>query len=457
MKINTIQLTFLILFISCISFAQNSELARGYYVKARESMSQDKYQEAINYIVKSRSELGASNPDLDFMELSARLKLNPIDKKIEALGNTFMQEATRDDDRRTKVSLMIIEHRDAITAEDNLREKLLVKANKNEPHDIRKFIEKYPNDDKTIGLKNKLNSIEINLVEKIKKSPSEKMFDDYEKFFPEGKFTKELAILFEKYDEDQEYKDLLGSNNLNERSDDLLDFLNDYPQSDHKEEIEMLLEKALLNNSQLYFEQDKFYNAKKEIQTYKTRYPNGENIDQIKKIESKIKKSEASAERKSNRHGIAYIGLSSDTDQVYGIQFGALRNDRVSTYWNLGGNENLFNLTFSPDETVESIPESVIDDLEVAIIQSSFGVHFKVAYPIWMYVGAGARYTEYSSEDVEDSPVVTTEDPKSILFFPEAGFNLKLGNFGYLTAGSKYLNKDFIFQFGIGFSMGKRG
>ncbi|MEZ4800992.1 MAG: hypothetical protein R2809_14715 [Flavobacteriales bacterium] len=71
-----------------------------------------------------------------------------------------------------------------------------------------------------------------------------------------------------------------------------------------------------------------------------------------------------------------------------------------------------------------------------AEVGASLGLLFKVAYPIWMYIGAGASYnpvyeeiTEYSSNgSVYEVVWMRNSDQTQFGFYPEAGLILKVGN-----------------------------
>lgn len=99
----------ILLFISIISNAQNPSLAKSYYEKAKTSLESESYEQALDYIEKSKEYAGSTNPDIMYVELKARLKTDFNINKAKALTTDFLKDAFEDDDRRNEVSNIFIE------------------------------------------------------------------------------------------------------------------------------------------------------------------------------------------------------------------------------------------------------------------------------------------------------------------------------------------------------------
>ena len=136
----------LIVLLSTLSFGQNKDLARAYYKKAGETYNERNYQKAIDYLENAKKQLGATNPDIIYLEIKSRFALRKPDDRIESLVSDFLRESNADDSRRSELTVLLIDYREKkeVFKEEQLKhlsEKELKEWIEN--NDVNSFINKY--------------------------------------------------------------------------------------------------------------------------------------------------------------------------------------------------------------------------------------------------------------------------------------------------------------------------
>jgi len=440
---------FLLLLMFNSSFGQNSTLAKAYYTKAREAFEKNNYQETIDFLNKSKVELGSTNPDITFLEITSRFNLDKKDVLIASLSDEFLQTANKSDTKRIQqVSLMVVEHREvvakAIKDEEDAYQNAVTTA---DVVAIRSFINNYPASTKNVLLQDFLVKIEGEYYNDATYSKKIEKYEKYLKFFPEGKYkaeiSKDLAIAYEEKD--------FGLVKENKSEQSALQYLAKYPNGKFVTEVKDILEETLFTEGNTYYENDNLSEAKAKYESYKTNLPNGKNIskveDKLISIDKKNKRNEAI----ENRTSAYYFMLTGTTDEAYGFELGRVSLKGVSTYFNMSGNKNVLNLQLEGAENEVDSADKAPKDYENAFLTASFGLTFKIAYPVWFYAGGGVKYQEFYSKDKNgDDVFFKIKDQKSTLFYPEAGLKLKIAKAIVLKGGAQYIGDEIIYQFGIG-------
>ena len=351
MKFIKTTLVFLALFITNITTSQNFDIAKAYYIKAKEAYSTDNYKKAIEYLESTKNELGSTNPDITYLEILSRFKVNKKDKLVKALSKTFLENASRDDDRIQDVSLIIVEHEEIINKEIIERQNMFNLAkNYGDINRMRAFINKYSNGDDVVYIKSSLNKKETEIYNSALAENSVVSYNNYITNFPSGRYLQEINSKLKKAKEIESFNKARESEDIHAIQGHLLV----YPNSKGKSVLLEILEYKLISKANNEFEKDNYSSAKNSYIEYKKKFPEGNNIamanDNLKIIEKKLDKQS----KINNRTSGNYFMLTYDSDETYGIQFGKLSQNKLGLYFNLSGNESSIKIKFAYDQEIET-------------------------------------------------------------------------------------------------------
>ena len=424
--------------------AQEVNIAKAYYVKAREAYSEAKYTEVINYLEKVKEELGTSNPDILYLEVMTRFNIDKRDLQVSNLAEEFIKTANPADDRIQKVSLIAVEHREAIEEGIKLEVEAFNMASITMSlADLQNFKDKFPKS-------NKISEIDSMLTEKeeldyklAKTKNQSRIFKDFLTNYPKSKYHNEIKDLMQKALEDEFFIDVKSENSVEKY--DL--YLMAYPTGNYSEEVSFFLEKSILEKANQEYQNSNFEDSKNFYSRYTKEFPSGSEINLANKRITEIEKKMSSNARIAGRTSAKYIMGTYSDFELYGLQLGRLSNNNVGTYFNIAVNENIGNMKFTTDESVSGSP----DLFERASLSASFGLSYKIAYPIWIYAGVGYIYFEYYDSQDDVITTLSLNDFKNSFLYPELGIKLKLGNVAVLKAGGSYINSDLYINAGIGF------
>lgn len=235
-------------------------------------------------------------------------------------------------------------------------------------------------------------------------------------------------------------------------------YVNRFPNDANIMEIKSLLLDFYFTNAEANFKADNYAAAKALYQQYLVVY-NGPLADECR---TKIKR----CDRRLNQRSAGFLLYSYDIQSPIGMDFGRVNTDILGGYMNIKMNKEIFtgiNVIHEIDDArVTDRPGNVrlTGEKREANICVSGGLTFKLAYPLWGYVGGGFGYfTRYEQADVYfdngdfwEQDWLKNSDHTETLFFPEAGVRLKLGNVFVLKYGVMY-QSDIIHQFGFGFAL----
>jgi tetratricopeptide (TPR) repeat protein len=200
-------------------------------------------------------------------------------------------------------------------------------------------------------------------------------------------------------------------------------------------------------------------NAKSNFQAFLNFKNTGEQADKCRQL---IKR----CEWKINQKSSSFLVYTYDYQSPIGISIGNINKNSAGYYLNLKMNLGIFTgldvLYKIDDAGNHDRPGSVVrtGEIEYANISLSGGVTFKIAYPLWGYIGGGLGYlpvyekanTYFSSGNFWEEDWLKNTDKSKFGLFPEAGIKLKISNALVLKYGIMYRN-DVIHQFGFGFNL----
>ena len=433
------------LFTASNSFSQNYDIARAYYIKAKEAFATEQYQVVIDYLKDAKKELGSTNPDIIYLELMSKYNINKKDPQVGELALEFINTTDRQDDRIQEVSLIAVDNKklidEEIKGEKNLYEQAV---NTRRLSDLRRYLELYPNNgEKSRNVRELISQNDNEQFAQAKAKNTVKDLERYKQDFPGGQHLAELEELLKVARQEELYARAKKDNDI------ILyqSYLTQYPNGKYQTEVSAALNTTMINKANTEFEDENYGFAKISYKNYIEQFPSGDQTPFANSQLNKIQRIEEKRVRVSNRTSKGYFMLTYSTAPDYGIEFGKLHLDNVATYFGISANQYVANLKFAPDAEVEFFPE----DFEEATLSASFGLTYKVYYPFWIYAGGGVKYTEYFIEDGSETINFEVVDQSPFQFFPEAGVHVKVTNSIVLKAGAIYFEEGVLFKAGIGF------
>lgn len=431
--------------LSTYSYSQNANMARAYYIKAKEAFANNQYSEVIDYLGKAETELGTTNADIIYLELMSRFNMNKRDFRIEKLSKDFMASANSRDDRIQKVGLIAVEHKELLEADRKKEQRAFDLAKRTKSlKNLRAYLKDYPNTSKSSEVKILLSEKETEDFNKAKNKNSVFALENFKKDYPDGEFDSEVSNLLKIAREEELYRKAKNQNSIQLYK----SYLISYPQGQYISQVKESLRSELLEKANNEYENEDLNLAKDTYQEFNRHFPSGSDAAFVTERIIDIEKKMTKQARVNSRTSGNYFMATYSTDELYGIQFGKLSLNRVGTYFNLSVNENIANIQF------ESVNETTLpaENFEQASISAGFGLTYKIIYPLWIYAGGGAIYTDYY-EEIGDGEVVTyaIDSLENYQFFPEFGVNIKLGRIAAIKAGAALINGETYIKAGVGF------
>lgn len=438
------------LIVANYSFGQNTALAQGYYLKAKEAFGQNDYTQSINFIEKAKIEAGGANPELLYLEIRSRYEADKKDPLIAERATEFMSTVNENDKKRIReISLITIEHKEAVELAARTQEEAYQKAlTSGDVVVIRAFLAEYPSNLKKDVLENLLVAKEDEIYHIAIQSDEIDRYDNYLMLFPAGKYKEEVLQKLAIANEKKLYESVVSSRDVKVGQ----NYLSKYPNGKYKTEVYDLLEEVLFAEGNQFLEENNLSSARSKYMTYKEMFPKGKNIDTVEKNIVLIDKKANRQNAISSRTSANYFALTYSTNESYGFEFGKLDLKKLSVYWDLAANGNVFTALQATNDPIEV--ESLKDlpeDVKNGFLTTSFGFTFKVAYPVWIYVGGGLKYQQYYIKDGEgEIQTYKVNEEKDLSFYPEGGLKVKIGKAIVLKGGAQYVNDEIQYQFGIG-------
>lgn len=275
--------------------------------------------------------------------------------------------------------------------------------------------------------------------------------------YPRGEYRDEVRNKMNLKKETDLYEYAVKTNLIT----DYESYISRYPNGIYAERVNSIIENSYFAFGNNDFKAKEWYKAKEHYNKYLQKYPNGryagEANSQLKKIQ-----------RKLNQRSASYMMYTWDTESPIGIEFGGLNVNTLGTYLNIKLKPSIFtgfDVLYKIDDSGEhDSPWDVLiptDSVREANIAASFGITIKIAYPLWIYAGAGLGYYPYyeefaayytnssGSKSFNEYEFLRNTDRTRFSFFPEGGVKLKVGNALVLKYGIMH-NKALVHQLGLG-------
>lgn len=433
------------LFAASNSFSQNYDIARAYYIKAKEAFASEQYQEVIENLQEAKKELGSTNPDIIYLELMSKYNMNKMDPKVGELALEFINSTDRQDDRIQEVSLIAVDNKKLIDEEIKGEKDLYNKAiSSRRLSDLRNYLELYPdNEEKLKNIRELIIQKDNEQFAQAKANNTVEDLEQYKQDFPKGLHMAELEELLKMARQEELFAKAQNNNDI----DLYKSYLIQFPNGKYQTEVSTALNTAMISKANAEFDNKNYDYAEVSYKNYIEQFPSGDQASYAKSQLNKIQRIEEKMARVSKRTSKGYFMLTYSTAEEYGIEFGKLHLDKVSTYFGLSANESVANLTFAPEAEVETFPA----DYNEATLSANFGLTYKVYYPIWVYAGGGVKYTEYFIEEESENFSFEVVDQSPYQFFPEAGVQIKITKFLVIKAGAQFNEDEVVYKIGLGF------
>lgn len=338
------------------------------------------------------------------------------------------------------------------------------------------YLDNFPNGNYATIATETINRWDENAYNKAISEGTQDDLNYYLNNYPRGKY---ITAVRNKLTERKEYDVYMYAKNHN-YIEDYETYIKTYPQGKYASEVNRIIENSYYKFGNDAYSSKEYRSAKDYYETYLSKYPNGTYSSEVR---SKIKR----CKRRINQTSAGFIAYSYDANCPVGISFGKLNRKLIGFYGTLRINKDLFT---SLNGTIDNIGNKELKRFDNAVqhydlqktkvpnAAGSFGLTFKVAYPLYSYLGVGVIYTStyhkweasnegYLLKDADRKYWLRNTDMSAFNIYPEVGLILKISNFLILKYGVMYLvpeikalntnkyfkNKHFIQQFGIGFQL----
>ncbi len=236
---------------------------------------------------------------------------------------------------------------------------------------------------------------------------------------------------------------------------DYENYVRKYPYGKYASEVKNILEGGYYRFGNESYKAKNYSEAKNYYEKYLNKYPN-------EKFSAEVKAKLNICYRKLNQNSTAFYMYNYDKINPLGFSMGSLLINQVGLYLNLKMNTEIFTEfdidgetdNYTSDELSGIYPTGEIKEGNAAL---SFGLTYKIVYPLWAYVGGGAGYYAlyefYDEHDYNEyfygSGWLRNSEESGFKIFPEGGVILKISNAVVLKYGVIY-NEEIIHQFGFG-------
>lgn len=316
------------------------------------------------------------------------------------------------------------------------------------------YLDKYPNGAHADEARNTIRRWDDEAFEKAKTDGSQTMLNTYLSNYPKGTHRDEARNLLSDRIEYDMYMTAKNGNYIENYE----AYINQYPNGKYASEVNNVISETYFKFGNDAFSAKQYSIARQWYQRYLDKYPMGYHV-------TKTRQQITKCNRKLNQTSASFMSYSYEAASPVGFTFGYLNKNAPTVYANFKLHPQIFtgfNVLYEIDDAgVTDSPwaikrNNIVKEAEVG---ASLGLLFKVAYPIWMYIGGGAAYnpvyeevTEYSTNgSVYEVVWMRNSDQTQFGFYPEAGLILKVGNALTLKGGGLLRYGEIVPQFGLGF------
>lgn len=231
-----------------------------------------------------------------------------------------------------------------------------------------------------------------------------------------------------------------------------------FPGDQDIEKVKYQLSSLYFRSGETYFDRKEWSNAKGYYQKYLSLYYSGSDAVTAQR---KVKV----CTRRLNQRSSSFAVFSYEINSPLGISLGSLKRRKAGFYMNMKLNSEIFtgfDVLYTVDDAGNhDRPGDIVrlGEDQFANIAVSAGATFKIAYPLYGYIGAGVGYYPYyekvdvyfsTSGDYWEEDWLRNTDQTAFKAFPEFGVYLKVANSVVLKYGVLY-NEEIFHQLGFGF------
>jgi outer membrane protein assembly factor BamD (BamD/ComL family) len=317
------------------------------------------------------------------------------------------------------------------------------------------YLDKYPNGNYASTATETIKYWDTDAYNKAVAGETQEALNAYLNNYPRGEYRSAIR---NKLTERKEY-DVYMYAKTNNYITNYETYINKYPNGKYASEVNSVIENSYYKFGNDAYASKNFSTAKGYYDMYISKFPYGKYSYEVRR---KIKK----CQRKLNQRSASFLMYTYDYESPIGISIGNLNKNKAGYYLNLKMNPEIFtgfDVLWTIDNQGDSDSPWDLDptgEIKNANVSLSSGVTFKIAYPLWGYVGGGIGYfpqydevDEYDSNgDLYETVWMKNTDETSFGFFPEGGLMLKVSNALVLKYGIMH-RQELIHQFGFGFQL----
>ena len=497
MKMQRIVILVIALFMGVNLYAQssvNEQKAFQNFKQAREAYDQENYESAAELLLKTKELLGSTNIRIQPMlikslakiedwrqaqaEFPAYYALNPDPELVEYQELKNLQNEVNNKVREEEQAYQNARATQAISQYQSYLDSYPYGKYRSEVQNLLQnqndenawstaqtanntdayftYLESYPNGKYAATAKETITSWDVEAYQKAISDGSQQALNFYLDNYPEGKYreevSKKLAVTKE--------EDLYQKARNNDYVENYEDYIRQYPDGKYAGEVRQVIENSYFDIAKNAYAGKNYPQARNYYEKYQENYPNG-------RYSSEVATGLRKTRNQLNQQSIGFVLYTNDSESPIGISTGRLNPHKLGFYWNMKMNSDIFKATSATykidDNGTTDRPGDIklTGETKYANFSISIGMTFKLAYPLYGYMGVGYGYypvyeeasVYYSSSgDYWEDDWLRNTDQTESAFFPEGGFLLNLGNKLVLKCGLMYHN-DIVYQFGFGFKL----
>ncbi len=316
------------------------------------------------------------------------------------------------------------------------------------------YLAEYPNGNHSTTARETIKRWDRTAYEIAVNTGTQRSFNNYLTKYPRGAYRSEAREKLAERKEYDAYKYAVDNNYIENYE----AYISKYPEGKYADEVNRIIKNSYYRFGNEAFDAKNYSKAKGHYQTYLERYPYGYQANEVRK---KITK----CNNQLNQRGASFVMYTYDNQSPLGISFGDINKGYEGFYMDIKMNPGILtglDVLWNIDNYGNSNSPWDIDPTGLtrqANFALSGGVTFKLAYPLWGYIGGGAGFytqydqiDEYSYGSFYDTVWMLNTDETSWRVFPEFGVKLKVSNALVLRYGVMH-QKELFHQVGFGFQI----
>lgn len=448
------------------TFAQqidNEFRANAYFQEAVKAYENSDYEKVIYYCGRVEDLNRATNLELEELRMKSFYKSEQHEKAKIALEkflsfNPSAQELLEIEPYIVKIeeaeNYRIQKEKEEIELRERLEKEAYNQAITGTPYDIKIYLSQHTDGEHYDELFELLKQKEEDLYLRIDANMDRADIEEYYKYFSNGKYMDEVKSKVEELEEYEFYTKVLDKNT----EEAFESYLAKFPGGRYETEINQAYAEYVFQNGESHLEMKNYNAARNYFNFYENRFPDGMRIYQVRDNLNETQKGIEREERvKARDRNSFYLMATYVSDKNIGLELGGMSTiNRVSVYWTLEARDPLSSIPdgFNAEKIAPEDVNSV--HFEDLYLTSTFGLNIRIIYPVWLYVGGGARAgflkaLEGSTlYDENEKNIYILDNKDFIQAFPEAGIGARAFGRMSLKAGLRFVD-GVEFKMGVGF------